>query len=112
MRIAPLLLAWIVVVAACTQEAGALSLDVGGPCENDEECNPDSFCEEGAAFPDGMCSLACESQADCILSTICSDRGLCLMRCFDDSDCREGYSCIEEARPEGGTARACANAAM
>lgn len=112
MRIAPLFLAWIVVVAACTEQAGALSPDVGGPCENDDECHPESFCEEDAAFPDGMCSITCKSQDECILSTICSERGLCLMSCFQDSDCREGYRCIDEKRPEGGTARACANPAM
>lgn len=110
MRILVPLGIWLVTAAAaCTQEAGALSLDVGGPCGSDDDCNTDSFCQEGSKFPGGMCSLECASQEDCILSTICSERGLCLMRCSEDTDCRDGYACIDEPRAEGGTERACAN---
>lgn len=95
--------------AACTQQAGALSKDVGGPCEGATDCNEESFCKEGMAFPEGMCSLECEVQGDCIASTACSDRGLCLLRCFQDSDCRTGYSCIDEDHVDGGSDKVCAN---
>ncbi len=101
---------WVALAAACTQQAGALSEDVGGPCEDDVDCGSESICEDGAAFPDGMCSIECEAQDDCILSTICSVRGVCLVNCRQDSDCRDGYQCVLEDRPEGTTAMACVNA--
>jgi hypothetical protein len=97
-------------VAACTPYAGSLSEDVGGPCEVDEECGPESICKVGAAYPDGLCSIECTSQEECLESTICSTRGVCLLTCFQDSDCRAGYACVDEDQPEGTTARACVNA--
>ncbi len=112
MRIVVPTLLWALALsaAACTQQAGALSEFVGGPCTADEECDtPPSFCEEGNLFPEGMCSIACKSQEDCILSTVCSARGLCLMRCGADRDCREGYSCIDDERIGGGSEPVCAN---
>ncbi len=94
---------------ACTRQAGATSEDVGAPCEDDVECASDSYCDDSAAFPDGMCTIECDGQEDCILSTVCSQRGMCLIVCNEDSDCREGYSCIEVDRTEGlASVRACA----
>lgn len=111
MRIAPSLLCWAIALsAACTQQAGALSEDVGGPCEADEECADESVCEEGSLFPQGMCTLECETQSDCIPSTVCSEQGVCLIRCFADSDCRTNYSCIDVKRIGGGAEPVCANA--
>lgn len=99
---------WILILAAaCTQEAGSLSKDVGGACESDDECNPESVCEEGAAFPDGMCTIECESQDDCILSTVCTDMGLCLMVCNTDAECRDGYDCADVARIDAPDSRVC-----
>jgi hypothetical protein len=112
MRIAVITLLWAIVfsAAACTQEAGALSKDVGAACEGDADCNfPESYCQEGNLFPDGMCSIECESQGDCIASTVCSEDGVCLMRCFADSDCRKGYSCLDQKRIAGGEEPVCSN---
>jgi hypothetical protein len=111
MRYAFLLALWLVAaLAACTQEAGALSRDVGGPCGGDEECNAESFCQEGSLYPDGMCAIDCENQEECILSTVCTVRGFCMMVCSQDSDCRDGYSCVPVERTNGlSDVKVCAN---
>ena len=90
---------FLLFTAACTQQAGPLSLDVGGACGGDSECNPESVCQEGAQFPDGMCTIECNAQADCIPSTVCGELGICLMVCANDSDCRDGYDCAPAERP-------------
>jgi hypothetical protein len=70
---------------------------VGGPCVNNLDCSSGSFCAEGGDFPEGTCTLPCDSHGDCPGATACIDRldGVCLLECSRDSDCRGGYACKE-----------------
>lgn len=50
--------------------------------------------------PDGYCTKACTSSADCGASASChDDNGLvCFRDCVADADCRQGYSCVKDPR--------------
>ncbi len=80
---------------------------VGGPCEGNNQCSPDSICVEGESFPDGTCTIECNDHADCPDQTACVEEGegggLCLLLCNSDSDCREDYDCedVDNASGDG-----------
>lgn len=92
---------------------------IGGPCESDADCNYDGgFClPDSEGFPDGMCSLDCETYCpdqDGAVTTFCVDpdgldasimtmipSGLCTTRCDygeSPSGCRDGYQCQIQER--------------
>jgi D-alanyl-D-alanine carboxypeptidase len=92
---------------------------IGGTCSSDKDCESlgsGATClgaEEG--YPDGYCTIPCErgcpDRPGLNAVTFCVDTeafgGLCHSRCdydlFDNTGCREGYSCDEEVqRPNNG----------
>jgi hypothetical protein len=68
---------------------------VGGQCRSNAECAPGADCQRGGDFPDGTCTLPCNSHIDCTAGTACIDTqgGICLVACANDSYCRAGYKC-------------------
>ena len=96
------------------------SLDgfIGSPCSTDTDCEyEDGVCLLDG-FPNGMCSLACESTCpdrDGFPVTFCvdggvapggfpDDEGWCVSRCsfgaYQESGCRPDYGCSIESRNE------------
>lgn len=69
---------------------------VGDTCQKKEDCQqgPTPVCF--ASSPDGYCTSACTSSTDCGQG-LCVSFGslgkLCLSRCAQESDCRNGYAC-------------------
>jgi len=83
--------------------AGNESTLVGGPCEDNLECD-ERLCQKGALFPDGICTISCPSSNLCPSGSSCAETTLgwlCLVDCDTNSDCREGYAC--ESMTEAGT---------
>lgn len=71
---------------------------VGGECDRDRDCAPNSICVTGDDFPGGMCTLECDRNSDCPNRTSCIDEkgGICLSWCDIDRDCPSGYECARE----------------
>lgn len=77
---------------------------VGGACTPEAGCAGGSSCLLASMYPGGMCTVDCETQADCPNGTRCVQEsgGTCLLACSSASDCRDGYGCIEKSTlPEG-----------
>ena len=88
---------------------------IGGACETDADCAeiPGGFClTGGSGYAGGHCTRectdTCPDRAGYNATTFCvaSDAGdLCHSKCdvelFGPSGCREGYVCVEKARPSG-----------
>ncbi|HEU0033313.1 MAG TPA: hypothetical protein VFQ53_21930 [Kofleriaceae bacterium] len=52
-------------------------------------------------YPDGFCTLDCDTSSDCPSNSECIDRdgGVCLFSCFDDATCAFlglGWRCQED----------------
>jgi hypothetical protein len=78
--------------------------DVGGECENDDDCGPDSFCiTNDEDFPGGTCSIECSSHEDCPEGTRCisTNGGVCALECNSEDDCRDGYGCESKSDEQG-----------
>jgi hypothetical protein len=88
---------------------------VGGPCLNEYDCFSGGFCPGGQGVPDGdypggTCTVPCNGHEDCPSTTACIDdqRGICLLQCFENRDCRPGYKCKERNDNDGpGRSRVC-----
>lgn len=105
---------WFVFVAglaACSSESvGTGGSTVGGPCTSSSQC--DSVCELGGDFPQGECTVPCNTDADCPSGTSCIDKanGICLLGCSVPSDCRGGYNCEGKTnKGTGGDSLVCVN---
>jgi hypothetical protein len=90
---------------------------IGSPCEADADCPYDGGVCLTDGFPDGMCSMSCEStcpDAEGHPTTFCVSTlqlpasadplgvGACVSRCslslFPDGGCRDEYGCSTESR--------------
>jgi hypothetical protein len=91
-------------VAAC--QDSDVSRKVGARCDVTAEC--DQRClMPGAEFPDGFCTIACSSRAECPGATTCADLegGVCLFTCTADLDCMflgAGWRCTSVDLRGGG----------
>ncbi len=97
-------------LAGCGQSAVGRNGDVvGGPCSGGGGCASGSVCETASMYPGGMCSVTCDSQADCPGNSACITEGggRCVLRCSSSSDCRDGYGCNEKSTPGDGHANVC-----
>lgn len=76
---------------------------VGGACRSDLDCAPGAQCQRGGAFPDGTCTLPCNSHLDCPAVSACVEEsgGVCLVACANDSYCREKYKCKDRRDGDG-----------
>ncbi|MGM0595730.1 MAG: hypothetical protein ACQES9_01700 [Myxococcota bacterium] len=82
----------ISMLISCDDDSSGKPL--GSEC--DAETNCQGICNLG--LPDGMCVEICDEQTPCEEGT-CVDftetQSFCLPSCQENSECREGYSCIE-----------------
>jgi hypothetical protein len=64
-------------------------------------------------YPDGMCTIRCDSDAQCPPHTMCVDDagGICAVSCSDPGDCADfgrGYTCRSVGRKgTGGDTNVC-----
>lgn len=68
----------------------------GGACGSAADCQDRFECRQGAGLPGGLCTLACDREADCgggVCGAVPGAGHLCGQRCFGDDDCRAGYRC-------------------
>ena len=81
------------VLVGCGGGIGNNGSEVGGSCSSAGQCTEQ--CVTTGDFPEGVCSTACNSDADCAGETHCIDKegGICLLACTSPSQCREGYTC-------------------
>ena len=105
---------WLLIgifIAACGgDDVGNDGATVGGPCVDAADC--ESRCLVGGDFPQGTCSLACNTDNDCPDGTFCIDAegGVCLLGCALPADCRGGYNCEGKTnRGHGGDSLVCTN---
>lgn len=97
-------------LVACDDGVSNEGALVGGPCLDSTDC--DQRCQTGGDFPQGTCTLACNTDADCPEDTWCVDKegGICLLACTHPSDCRGGYNCEGVTnRTHGGDSLVCIN---
>ncbi len=90
---------------ACNEECGTGELPPDGDCtlctkddecDDSEVCNTDGRCV-AAPFTPGGDGFTCTSNEECE-SNLCatdSSGGACTSRCTSDSDCSDGFECIE-----------------
>jgi hypothetical protein len=102
----------LVLLAACGGGIGANGTLVGAQCSVDRECV--HRCVTGSNnYPGGMCTISCNSDADCAPGTACVDDhgGICVVSCVDSAACAgfgRGFVCDDEdRRGAGGRAFVC-----
>lgn len=91
-------------LVAC--DSSDVSRAVGARCDRDTEC--DERClEPHPDWPDGFCTLSCDSDVDCPADTACieDEGGVCTFRCAGEADCAflgAGWTCqTRNGKPEG-----------
>ncbi len=78
-------LALVVLLGAC--QSSDVSRELGAECTTPKDC--DAVCATGAAWPDGMCTSSCTTDADCPDETACvaDQGGICAYKCSTDENC-------------------------
>lgn len=88
----------LILVAACGGDDG-VSRELGARCTLDDQC--DERCLSGGDWPDGFCSISCDSDTVCPTGALCMAEdtgGVCAFSCNTDGDCaflNGGYTCQE-----------------
>lgn len=74
---------------------------IGQACTEQGDCGPGFAClTDAGGWPDGYCSAACVTDANCPGRSLCAHSGAqmrCVRVCSQDTDCRaaDGYACLE-----------------
>jgi hypothetical protein len=103
--------------------AAALSAcqpEIGDSCKNANDCSVQEQRTCDTTYPGGYCTVlgcdaeTCPEEASCVafqsvlsVAPECSSyqarprlqRTVCMKRCGNDGDCRDGYDCVDLARP-------------
>lgn len=96
-------------LAAC--QSSDVSRSLGARCERSDDC--DERCLSGGDWPEGFCTIACETDNDCPVDAACLEEegGVCAFSCSTDSNCAflgPGYGCKErDARGGAGKRTVC-----
>jgi hypothetical protein len=99
---------WLVIAGLVFGAAACGSSDVsrelGAQCMQNTDC--DDHCLSGSAWPQGLCTTTCDSDADCpdIAHCIAEDGGSCAFGCGSDAHCTflgSGYGCHAVAAEQG-----------
>jgi len=77
----------IMLLGACA-DGGGVSREIGARCEFARECD-DRCLTPTADYPDGLCTLDCQSDRECPDDARCVDKegGVCLFSCNFTADC-------------------------
>ena len=83
------------VLAAC--QGSDVSRQIGARCDVAADCEQRCLAQ-GAGYPGGFCTIACNAPGDCPGDTTCADveAGVCLFACSGDADCGflgTGWTC-------------------
>lgn len=65
---------------------------LGGACEQTDDCSDGVCCTEKSNCGGGMCLFRCESNADCPENQRCEHKQ-CFFSCRTDDDCAPGQKC-------------------
>ena len=91
----------LIVLSLLALALGACGAVVGDSCTMDTDCGAGLACD--TTFPDGYCTLAQCDALGCSDSGVCvhfdAYTSYCMAPCESSSDCRAGYTCIEEQGP-------------
>ena len=95
--------------ASCTPGSN-VSRELGARCQSHDEC--DDVCLPDPEFPDGFCSVNCNSAADCPGGARCVaiGQGVCLFGCLEPTDCEflgPGWRCATTPALPGGEEDVC-----
>lgn len=99
----------LIVATACSPSSN-VSRELGAICDSNSEC-ADRCLGPSADWPDGFCTLDCDTDDDCGASdAVCIDEGgggACAFTCADDRQCSflGAYACKERDAHEGGGAK-------
>lgn len=94
----------VMLVCACNASSD-VSRQLGARCDNHDQC--DGLCLTGPTYPDGLCSLNCNTSSDCPGGAACVDtaQGVCLFTCSDNLECEflgAGWTCaVSPQLPDG-----------
>lgn len=96
----------MIVASACSPDSN-VSRELGAICDSNDEC-ADRCLGPSVDWPDGFCTLDCDTDDDCGASdAVCIDEGgggACAFTCADDRQCSflGGYVCKERDAHEAG----------
>lgn len=88
----------LLLIAALALPLFGCGTSIGDSCAPSDGCGSDDLVCRGD-FPGGLCTKGCTAEGDtesCDGNSICSAQFralLCVPRCKEQSDCREGYQC-------------------
>jgi len=74
---------------------------VGDACEINTDCGTEMYCEN--SMPEGYCTVktceitGCPDFGVCVVFDL--DTSFCMTPCELDTDCREGYVCVDDFGP-------------
>lgn len=94
----------VVLAAACGGDDDGVSRLIGARCDTPSDCDDRCLTPQND-FPDGLCTLDCQSSNDCPSSSTCADKegGICLFECNFAADCSflgAAWICAEQNRRE------------
>lgn len=98
-----------VLAPGCGSGVGRDGDVVGGSCTASGGCAGGSSCLTDSMYPGGMCTVDCDTQADCPGGSVCVQEsgGTCLLACRSAGDCRDGYGCEDKSTVDDGHATVC-----
>ncbi len=105
------LIAVVLMVLSAFLGVSGCAAEIGDHCATDGDCP--SLCQTGGGFPNGICTQACRSSAECPEGWACisSSGGVCMARCNTPAECADRFdspwTCSSTSLQEGGAALVC-----
>lgn len=96
MRRAALMVVWLLV--SCGGD------DATPKGQYSEQCSVTADCAEGLTCGQRICTIACQSTAQCSAfgsNSFCPSQGYCLDACRDAFNCPNGLSCVMQGSTQG-----------
>ncbi len=106
------LVAMIALFGAAGCQSEDVSRELGARCATSRDCD-DRCLPPGQDYPDGFCTLTCNTTNECPMSASCAERegGVCLFDCAVDADCAflgAAWTCKDtDARGAEGNLKVC-----
>lgn len=81
--------------------AGGCAAQVGDACKHNQDCGDQRICD--VSQPEGYCTVQGCTQEECPTESICVEfstrERFCMRACEVDTDCRDGYFCVQGVGP-------------